>query len=198
LLYIYHIIENVKRKVKSKLRVNLVVKFVDDFYHMKNSYSQEEFELRYQEMLTKYESCRPYLKKKLYPTRASWAKYSITKIFTAGVESTQRVESINGVLKKHVDRGILLKELVKAIECELEKEAQYTRVKEYYGSNPSVGLSSTYDTIFKEIDNILKANLAPIPLSLQRAQMKHALLYQGRMIFINQVSIQIVILYWDC
>ena len=48
--------------------------------------------------------------------------------------------------------------------------------------------SSTYDTIFKEIDKILKANLAPIPLSLQRAQMKQALLYQGRMISIDQVS----------
>ena len=130
-------------------------------------------------MLIKYESCHPYLEKKLYPTRASWARYSITKIFTAGVESTQCVKSINGVLKKHVDHGTLLKELVKAIECELEKEAQYTHIKEYYGSNPSVGLSSTYDTIFKEIDNVLKANLAPIP------QMKQALLYQGRMISID-------------
>jgi hypothetical protein len=71
LLCIYYIIENVKRKAKSKLRGNLVAKFVDDFYHMRNSYSQEEFELRYQEMLTKYEFCRPYLEKKLYPTRAS-------------------------------------------------------------------------------------------------------------------------------
>jgi hypothetical protein len=61
-------------------------------------------------MLIKYESCHPYLEKKLYPTRASWARYSITKIFTAGVKSTQHVEFINGVLKKHVDHGTLLKD----------------------------------------------------------------------------------------
>ncbi|CAB5130638.1 unnamed protein product [Rhizophagus irregularis] len=139
-------------------------------------------------MLIRYEPCRSYLKNKLYPNRAAWARYSITKIFTAGVESTQCVESINGVLKKHVDRGTLLKELVIAIECELEKEVSYTRIKDYYGSNPSVGLPSTYNSIFKEIDNVLKVNLAPIPLSLQRAQMKQALLYQEMMISINQAK----------
>ena len=73
-------------------------------------------------MLMKYESCQPYLENKLYSSQASWVKYSITKIFTAGVKSIQCVESINGVFKKHVYHGTLLKELVKAVKCELEKE----------------------------------------------------------------------------
>ena len=73
---------------------------------------------------------------------------------------------------------------MRAVECELEKESQYFQIKDYYESNPSVGLPSTYETIFKEIDNVLKANLALIPLSLQRAQMKQALLYQGTMILL--------------
>ena len=163
--------------------------FIKDFYCMRNSYSQEQFESRYNDMLTKYESCRSYLEDKLYPSRESWARYSIAKIFTAGVESTQRVESINGILKKHLDRGTLLKELVKVIEQELDKEEQYTRIKNYYGSNPSSGLISTYNTIFKNIDFVLKNHLSPIPLSLQRAQMKQALLYQSTLITINQVSI---------
>ncbi|PKK66356.1 hypothetical protein RhiirC2_852930 [Rhizophagus irregularis] len=118
---------------------------------MRNSYSQEKFELRYQNMLIRYEPCHSYLENKLYPNRTAWARYSITKIFTAGVESTQHIESINEVLKKHVDRGTLLKELVIAIEYELEKEALYTRIKDYYGSNLSVRLSSTYNT--KESNN---------------------------------------------
>ena len=110
------------------------------------------------------------------------------KIFTAGVESTQRVEFINGVLKKHLDRGTLLKELVKEVERELDKEAHYSHLNDYYGSNPTIGLPSTYETIFKEIDSILKEFLAPIPLSLQRAQMKQALLYQGTLITMDQVN----------
>ncbi|CAB4425288.1 unnamed protein product [Rhizophagus irregularis] len=188
LLCIYHIAENIKKKAKALLRNDMVQNFIEDFYHMRNSYTEYQFELRYTEMLTKYEPCRSYLEKKLYPSRESWARYAISKVFTAGVESTQQVESINGVLKKHLDRGTLLKELVKVIENELDKEAQYSRIKEYYGSNPSTGLPSTYNTIFKNIDSILKDHLAPIPLSLQRAQMKQSLLYQGILISIDQVK----------
>jgi hypothetical protein len=103
LLCIYHIIENVKKKARSKLRGEMVKSFVKDFCCMRNSYNQYEFEAKYNEMLKKYEPCRSYLEKKLYPNRESWARYSIAKMFTAGVESTQRVESLNGVLKKHLD-----------------------------------------------------------------------------------------------
>ncbi|CAB4419432.1 unnamed protein product [Rhizophagus irregularis] len=138
---------------------------------MRNSYTQDQFEFRYNNMLVKYEQCHSYLEK-LYSSRESWARYSIVKVFTAGIESIQRVESINGVLKKHLDQNTLLKELGKVIEQELENESQYTRIKDYYGSNPSSGLPSTYSIIFKDIDSVLKDYLSPIPLSLQQAQMK--------------------------
>jgi hypothetical protein len=188
LLCIYHISENVKKKAKSKLHGEMINNFVGDFYHMRNSYTLCQFESRYNEMLTKYEPCRSYLEK-LYQNRESWARCFIGKVFTAGVESTQRVESMNGVLKKHLDRGTLLKELVKEIEKELDKESYYSRLNDYYGSNPTIGLPSIYNTLFKDIDSILKEYLAPIPLSLQRAQMKQALLYQGSLITMDhQVS----------
>ncbi|CAB4407072.1 unnamed protein product [Rhizophagus irregularis] len=100
LLCIYHIVENIKKKAKALLHNDMVQNFIKDFYYMHNSYTEYQFELRYTEMLTKYELCRSYLEKKLYPSRKSWARYAISKVFTAGVESTQRVESNNGVLKK--------------------------------------------------------------------------------------------------
>ncbi|CAB4421574.1 unnamed protein product [Rhizophagus irregularis] len=58
----------------------------------------------------------------VYPQTRHLLYTRFSKVFTAGVESTQRVESINGVLKKHLDQGTLLKELVKVIENELDKE----------------------------------------------------------------------------
>ncbi|PKK58579.1 hypothetical protein RhiirC2_796090 [Rhizophagus irregularis] len=79
------------------------------------------------------------------------ARYAISKVFTAGVESTQRVESINGVLKKHLDRGTLLKELVKVIENELDKEAQYNRIRNK-SINRSSGILISIDQV-KESDN---------------------------------------------
>jgi MULE transposase domain/FAR1 DNA-binding domain len=194
LLCIYHLLENVKKKAKAKLRGDMAKSFITDFYIMRNSHSKEQFDLKYREMLTKYEPCQSYLENRLYSSRRYWARYEIAKIFTAGIESTQRVESINGIIKKMVDRGTLLKELVKAIENELDKEAQYTRIKDYYGANPSVGLPSTYNTIFKELDSLLQELLSPIPLSLQRAQMKQSLLYQATLISINQVIYLLIIL----
>ena len=67
LLCIYHIVENVKKKTKSKLHGEMIKSFVEDFYHMRNSYNQCQFEVRYNEMLIKYEQYRSYLEKKLYP-----------------------------------------------------------------------------------------------------------------------------------
>ncbi|CAG8821606.1 28801_t:CDS:2 [Gigaspora margarita] len=151
-------------KAKSKLHGDKIKNFIKDFYYMCNSYNQSQFESKYEKMVAKYELCQNYLKKKLYPNCESWTRYSIAKIFIAGVKSTQRVESINN------------------------KEPQYTRLNDYYGSNPSTGLLLTYTTIFKDIDSVLKEYLSPIPLSLQRAQIKQALLYQGLLITIDQVK----------
>ena len=94
LLCIYHFLENVKKKAKSKLRGESASSFVTDFYTMRNSYSEDQFDMKYKEMLTKYEPYRPYLEKWLYPSQESWAWYCISKTFTAGIESTQHVESI--------------------------------------------------------------------------------------------------------
>ncbi|CAG8760494.1 17590_t:CDS:2, partial [Racocetra fulgida] len=93
------------------------------------------------------------------------------------------VESIIGVIKKHVDHRTLLKELVTVIEQELEKEAQYTRIKDYYGSNLSVGLISTYNTIFKDVNSVLSANLNHVNKKVQF----------GTMISLAKTSTQIVV-----
>src|SRR6185437_8932967 len=63
LLCIYHIGENVKKKARSKLRGEMVKNFVKDFYHMRNSYNEYQFEARYNEMLKTYEPYRSYLEK---------------------------------------------------------------------------------------------------------------------------------------
>ena len=51
LLCIYYIFKNVKKKVKSKLHGEIVKSFVKDFYHMRNSYNEYQFEARYNEYL---------------------------------------------------------------------------------------------------------------------------------------------------
>ncbi|PKY50188.1 hypothetical protein RhiirA4_466527 [Rhizophagus irregularis] len=65
-------------------------------------------------------------------------------------------------------------------------------MKRYYRSNLSFGFPSTYSTIFiKDIDSVLKDYLSPIPLSLQRAQIKQSLLYQSILITKNQLKVRV-------
>jgi len=78
--------------------------------------------------------------------------------------------------------------LIKTIKNELDKEVQYTWIKDYYETNLSVSLLSMYNIIFKEIDLVLQKFLSPILLSLQRAQMKQSLLYQENLILANQIT----------
>ncbi|CAG8684199.1 7504_t:CDS:2, partial [Racocetra fulgida] len=113
--------------------------------------------------------------------------YAILKVFKASIQSTQQVECLNNVLKKHLNQGTLLTELVDVIQKELEKEASYTRIRDYYRLNPSVYLPSTYNIIFKSIDQVLQMLLFPIPLSLQYAQMKQSLLYVAILVDLNKI-----------
>lgn len=50
-------------------------------------------------------------------------------MFTASIELTQQIKSINRNLKKHLDQNTLLKELGKVIEQELENKSQYIKIK---------------------------------------------------------------------
>ncbi|PKC66657.1 hypothetical protein RhiirA1_394322 [Rhizophagus irregularis] len=75
------------------------------------------------------------------------------KVFTAGVESTQRVESINGVLKKHLDRGTLLKELVKVIEMNWTKKHNIIELRNIIGNKDYTTKALYY------IDQIRSANV---------------------------------------
>jgi len=56
-------LENVKKKAKSKLQDDNIKNFMSDFYIMRNSYSENQFDAKYQEMLIKYEPCHSYFEK---------------------------------------------------------------------------------------------------------------------------------------
>ncbi|CAG8824839.1 6381_t:CDS:2, partial [Gigaspora margarita] len=121
-------------KARSKLHRDIVKKFVADFYHIHNSQSHNQFQLKYNEMLTKYEPDQSYSEKSFI----------------------QVIKLINSILKKQLDQGTLLKNLIKVIESELDKESYYNYIKNYYGSNVAIGLLTTYNTIFKDTENVLK------------------------------------------
>ncbi|CAG8719593.1 14096_t:CDS:1, partial [Racocetra persica] len=62
-----------------------------------------------------------YVLEILYSTYHSWAIYYIQTCFTAGIQSTQRIESINGIIKKEVSHSTMLLHLVDIIQNRLNK-----------------------------------------------------------------------------
>ncbi|CAG8801922.1 14562_t:CDS:2 [Cetraspora pellucida] len=71
------------------------------------------------------------------------AKYSTAKVFTAGVEATQHVEAINGILKKHLDRKNFIKEISKAmitIDQIKEFDVESTDLVEHIYNTPQIRL----------------------------------------------------------
>ncbi|GES75259.1 hypothetical protein GLOIN_2v1476734 [Rhizophagus clarus] len=97
-------------------------------------------------------SCKQYLTKVLYPCKNSWASFAINRNFTAGIQSTQRVEVTNRIVKEKLNS-----------ECKNEI--------------PTRGIPSIMDEYFPNLDKILREYLTPQILQKQRDQMAQSLCY---------------------
>jgi hypothetical protein len=111
-----------------------------------------------------------------------WALCFTHRSFNAGIQSTQRVESYNALIKKSVRSSTTLYELDTQIQLQLDKEEQYERLKEQTNQNLTVGLPNVIGRYFKRIDDIVKKYLTPQVLKMQRHQMNESLLYRVKKI----------------
>lgn len=95
---IYHIRQNLPKNLKAKLR-SLYNDFIGKFYKCHNSLCEQLFLIRWNELLENFPLAKDYLLRVLWPVKKSWARYYLRHIFTAEIESTSRVEGINGIIK---------------------------------------------------------------------------------------------------
>ncbi|CAB5360432.1 unnamed protein product [Rhizophagus irregularis] len=138
----------------------------------------ENFEHRWTDLINHYPEVQEYCERVLYPTKTCWA-YAFTKrSFSANTHSTQRVESMNRVIKLEANSGNSLCQLHSGIELRLKDEAKYARWQEFCNMNPTTGMPRVSDTIFRNVDEICKKYLTPNSLALQRKQMVESLLYR--------------------
>ncbi|CAG8598648.1 39708_t:CDS:1 [Gigaspora margarita] len=103
----------------------------------------------------------------LYPNHFSWAKSYAPFQFNTSIQSTQSVESFNGIIKKLLNNASTLCDVEKAIEKKLKNESQYNKLvdlKAYYAIS---GLSHIFLQFFTSIDAILVQFLTPLVLSWQ-------------------------------
>ncbi|KAF0560709.1 protein far1-related sequence 5-like [Gigaspora margarita] len=106
----------------------------------------------------------------LYPNRFSWAKSYAPFQFNAGIQSTQSIESFNGIIKKSLNNASTLCDIEKAIKKRLEDESQHNKLVDLKAHYAISGLPYISSQFFTSIDAILVQFLTPLVLSWQRFQ----------------------------
>ncbi|CAB4490355.1 unnamed protein product [Rhizophagus irregularis] len=178
---IWHLRKNLEKNLKGKLHKKYN-DFIKEWNKCRNSFSEEEFQKRWHELLTNYPEAQKYLERALGTDVTGWALCFTHRSFNAGVQSTQRVESYNALIKKSVGRSTTLYELDTQIQLQLDKEEKFERLEEQINQNPKVGLPNIIERYFKRVDSIIKKYLTPHVLKMQRHQMNESLLYRVKKI----------------
>src|SRR5881275_2631227 len=98
---IWHIRKNLEKNLKGKLREEYS-KFVAAWNKCRNCFSENEFKKQWNELTVKFPAACKYLKRTLGTDVTSWALCYTHRSFNAGIQSTQRVESYNSLIKRSV------------------------------------------------------------------------------------------------
>jgi hypothetical protein len=173
---IYHISENLPKNVKSKLG-DQYENFVQSFFSCRNSLSEELFYGRWSKLIEKYPSIKDYLMRALYPSRQAWARAFTSKIFTAGIQTTSRVEGYNNIIKRELSANSTLCNLADTLDARFEHEVQWNRFFEYRTLSTCMGITTISQDLFPEVDKIMTKYLTPQILSAERMEMAQCLYF---------------------
>jgi len=124
------------------------------FFLCRNSLIPEFFEVQWKTLIEKYPETEKYLKRMLDSTKRSWSVCYINEIFNCGVNSTQRIESLNRMLKEVVQKNFLLCQLAQEIQNVFNNEAKYERIIQMHNALPRQSLDDVPSKFFGDIVKI--------------------------------------------
>ncbi|CAB4386866.1 unnamed protein product [Rhizophagus irregularis] len=160
---LFHIWQNIIKHLKNKLG-EAFPSFNKAFYLCRNTLSVELFEQHWKVMMSTFPESCSYMTKVLYSNRSSWTKSYSPFQFNAGIQSTQSVESFNGIIKKAVNSTSSLCDVEKAINKRHDDESQYCKLVDLKAQQTTVGLPHLASQFFSNIDAILNHFLTPLVL----------------------------------
>ncbi|CAG8838814.1 33622_t:CDS:2, partial [Gigaspora margarita] len=176
-LCLFHINLNLKKNLRSKMNAVQFNEFLKDFYACRNTMVIDIFESKFESIKSKYTVAASYINRQLEPSKMKWAVCYINNQFTAGVNSTQRVESFNRKIHDSIKANSSLITLVKEIQDLLNQESEYACVEEYKHQVPMVGLATISKTFFNSLNSIVDEYLTE-PISIcARKQMQECFFY---------------------
>ncbi|UZO09723.1 uncharacterized protein OCT59_029938 [Rhizophagus irregularis] len=133
-----------------------------------NSLFLDDFSHRWTRLLEKYPQTQEYFNRTLNNCCQAWAKCYQVKHFMAGIQSTQRVEVMNRLIKEGTSSISSLCNLHEQIQKLLDNEAQWSRHNAYLQSLPTNQTPSIIEPIFPKIVELMKKYLTPHILSVQQ------------------------------
>lgn len=114
----WHLARNITEQLKATMGTEFAA-YLTAFYRAADAVTHDEFDARWIELETIAEKSTKAMSytKSLHTRAPSFAVYAIRGIFTAGVTSTQRVESVNALIKRMASVGTTLPELRQVLEA---------------------------------------------------------------------------------
>lgn len=186
LFCLYHLGQNILKNLRSKLG-DQYTEFIQDFYLTRNSLSEDVFEARFTNLLNKFPTASSYLQK-LLSIKKSWACAYTLKIFTGGMQSIQRVESLNNLIKTAVNSKSTLMQVMEAIhqclECENLNQRFISWSQDQINYNNQIVLQHVFPQIVKQINKYLTPNLA----AEQQKQIVESTVYRAQIISLNNTE----------
>ena len=113
----------------------------------------------------------------LYSSRQAWAHIFTSKIFTAGVQTTSRIEGYNNIIKRELSSSNTLCDLANVLDTRLEREVQWNRFFEYHTLSNCMGITSVSHDLFPEVDKLMSNYLTPHILSAERLEIAQCLYF---------------------
>ncbi|CAG8768833.1 1209_t:CDS:2, partial [Gigaspora rosea] len=152
--------------------------FLSDFWKTRNSLCIEVFEHRFRSLLEKYPGASKYLNNPIYSTRESWARSFINQIFTAGMQSTQRVELINTIIHKSVASSSSMSNMVEALELRMQRELLNKSFIEWKHKSINQHQLFIVERLFCNISSTIQKYFTPQIIEEIHKQMCESVLYK--------------------
>jgi hypothetical protein len=125
---------------------------------------------------------------KLYPVRQSWVRAFTSRTFTAGMVSTQRVESINAIVHKAISSGLTIAEAVEFLDSRMQKEELNNSFMTWKYKSTTYHQPFVVDNFFSNINGLIKKYLSPHIVEEIHKQMCESVLYRCEIISLENAN----------
>ncbi|CAG8750912.1 15453_t:CDS:2, partial [Rhizophagus irregularis] len=119
-----------------------------------------------------------YLHDPIYSTRHSWARAFTNRIFTAGIQSTQRVESINAIIHKVVNSSSTMAEVAEALDSRMQKEEINKNFIAWKYKSTIYHQPFVVENFFSNVNNIVQKYFSPRIVGEIHKQMCESIIYK--------------------